>query len=168
LAFISVYIGMENRLRKHVLELLEGGGAHPTAGDALADFPKELRGKRPEGFLHSAWQLLEHMRIAQWDILKYCIDPNHKSPEFPSGYWPAAETPSDDAAWEKSIEQFFIDLGAMRDLISDLNHDLLTPIPHAPDATLIEEAFLVANHNSYHTGQLVALRRALGIWKGDL
>jgi hypothetical protein len=154
----------DNVLREHLLELLTGGHAHLEFEAAIADLPASLRGARPPGLPHTPWRLLEHMRIAQWDILQFSVDPAHVSPEFPAGYWPSADAPPDDAAWDKSVQAFRADLQAMKDLVSDLKIDLVAPIPHGQGQTVLREALLVADHNSYHLGQLVTVRRLLGAW----
>jgi len=151
-------------LRQHVLNLLAGKGARVTFDEAVADFPPELRGKLVNPAPHTAWQLLEHMRIAQSDILEFSRDPKHVSPQWPAGYWPkTAEPPSPDA-WDESIRKFSGDLDAMRELISDPGKDLFARIPHGEGQTLLREAFVLADHNSYHIGQLVFLRKLLGAW----
>ncbi|MGZ3380912.1 MAG: DinB family protein, partial [Isosphaeraceae bacterium] len=104
-------------LRKHLLELLEGGHAHLDFETAIADLPVELRGVRPQGLPHTPWRLLEHMRIAQWDILRFSVDPDHVSPEFPAGYWPEGDAPPDPSAWDRAVEAFRADLKAMMDLV---------------------------------------------------
>jgi len=155
-------------LRKHVLNLLRGGGAHISFDQAIADFPARLRGAKPPGAPHTAWQLLEHMRLAQWDILEFSREPTHVSPEFPAGYWPSTEAPSDEAAWKKSVATFHADLKAMQKLVEDPATDLLARIQHPearPEHTVLREALLVADHNAYHLGQLVLLRRLLGAWE---
>jgi hypothetical protein len=155
-------------LRKHILNVLRGGGAHVGFEETIADFPARLRGAKPSEAPHSAWQLLEHMRLAQWDILEFSRKPSHVSPEFPAGYWPSTEAPPDEKAWEKSVAAFHADLKAMQQLVSDPEIDLLARIQH-PEAkekhTLLREALLVADHNAYHLGQLVLLRRLLGAWE---
>src|SRR5215467_315420 len=148
-------------LRKHLDSTLRMEGAHLSFEEALADFPAALRGKKPAGAPHTAWQLLEHMRLAQEDILDFSRNPKYKEKKFPDDYWPAAETPPSDAAWKKSIKQFQADLKAMQALIADTSHDLLAKIPHGSGQTLLREALLVADHNSYHLGQLVFLRKML-------
>ena len=155
-------------LREHVLYLLRGGGAHLDIEKAIADIPAEVRGAKPDGIPHSPWRLLEHVRICQWDILEYSRDPDHVSPEYPSGYWPEDDAPPDEAAWDKSVEAFRGDLKAMQDLVADPDADLLKEIPHGlPGHTILREALLVADHNAYHLGQLVIVRRALGAWSDD-
>ena len=136
-------------------------GAHLNLDEALAGFPVELRGVKPPGAPHSAWQLLEHMRLAQEDILDFSRNPKYKERAFPEGYWPASEAPPNERAWDKSIAQFRKDLLEMQELISDTKHDLLAKIPHGTGQTLLREAMLVADHNSYHLGQLMFLRKML-------
>jgi DinB superfamily len=124
-----------------------------------------LRGKRPRGAEHSAWEILEHLRIAQWDILEFSRNPKHKSPDWPKGYWPSAAEPPDDRAWDKSVSAFRKDLKAMCDLLADKSTDLFAKIPHGDGQTILREALLTADHNAYHLGELVLLRRLLGTWK---
>ena len=152
-------------LREHVLYLLRGGGAHLDFEKAVAGLPPELRGVRPAGLPHSPWRLLEHMRIAQWDILEFSRNPRHVSPPFPEGYWPEGDAPPDAGAWDRSVAAFRADLRAMEALVADPASDLFTPFPHGQGQTLLREALLVADHNAYHLGQLVVLRRLLGAWK---
>lgn len=154
-------------LRKHVLYLLRGGGAHVGFDRAIAELPAKLRGARPDNVPHTPWRLLEHMRIAQWDILQFSRDANHVSPDFPEGYWPEGDAPPDGNAWDESVRRFRADLKAMQDLVADRSIDLLAPIPHGDGQTVLREALLVADHNAYHIGQLVVVRRALGAWSGE-
>jgi hypothetical protein len=151
-------------LRKHLLDLLNGGHAHATFDAAVKNLSAALRGKRPKDAVHSPWEVLEHMRIAQWDILEFSRDPAHQSPEWPSGYWPATPTPPDAKAWDKSVRAFRRDLKAMCDLVADPSTDLYARIPHGNGQTILKEALLVADHNAYHLGELVLLRRLLGAW----
>jgi hypothetical protein len=157
----------DTRLREQLLELLKGGHAHLDFEAAIADLPAELRGERPPGLPHTPWRLLEHMRIAQWDILRFSIDPDHVSPEFPAGYWPEGDAPPDASAWDRSVRAFRDDLKAMMDLVADPRTDLFKPIPGGQGQTVLREALLVADHNAYHLGQLVAVRRLLGAWPGE-
>ncbi len=154
----------DKALREHLIELLDGGHAHLKFEAAIAEMPVSLRGAKPPGLPHSPWRLLEHMRIAQWDILRFSIDPAHVSPEFPAGYWPQGDAPPDEAAWDRSVEAFRADLKAMQDLVADPGTDLVAAIPHGQGQTVLREALLVADHNAYHLGQLVAVRRLLGAW----
>jgi hypothetical protein len=157
-------VDKDKALREHLLYLLRGGGAHLDFEAAVAGLPAELRGARPAGVPHTAWRLLEHLRIAQWDILEFCRNPRHVSPPFPDGYWPAGDAPPDPAAWDRSVAAFRADLQAMRDLVADPATDLFAPLPHGDGQTVLREALLVADHLSYHLGQLVVVRRALGAW----
>ena len=152
-------------LRQHVVSLLTGGHAHADFEAAVKSLPVELRGKRPKGAEHSPWEILEHLRIAQWDILEFSRDPKHKSPDFPSGYWPQKPAPPDDKAWDKTVRAFRKDLKAMSALVADESTDLFAKIPYGDGQTILREALLVADHNAYHLGQLVLLRRLLGTWK---
>jgi len=148
----------------HVLWLLDCESAHLGFTAAVSDLPVKLRGATVKGIPHSTWQLIEHMRIAQRDILDYCRIRDHVSPSHPDGYWPARSSPPSAAAWERGIAQFRTDLKAVMRLVRTNAPNLMEPIPHAPEVTLLTEALLVADHNAYHLGQLVMLRRALGAW----
>jgi hypothetical protein len=146
-------------LRRHVLELLEGSFAHVDLETAIRGFPMNLINERLEGSQHSPWHLLEHLRLAQWDIVEFCRDPDHVSPDFPDGYWNLGTASVNE--WERSIEQILGDLQTMRDMISDPSADLFTPFPHGDGQTLLREALLVADHNSYHLGQIMQLKKTL-------
>ena len=152
-------------LRDHVLYLLKGGGAHANFGEVVADFPDKLRGQKASGLPHSAWMLLEHMRLAQWDILEFSRNANYVSPEFPEGYWPASDTPPNPGAWNESIRAFRRDLKSMQALVANPGTDLFARIPWGDGQTILREALLVADHNAYHLAQLVDVRRLLGVWK---
>jgi hypothetical protein len=152
-------------LRTHLVKLMSSSDAYAPMDEILAGWPLPLRGVKPQGLPYSAWQLLEHLRIAQWDILEFSRDPKHVSPNFPDGYWPRTAAPPNESAWEKSVAQIRDDLRQMCDLVSDPSVDLLAPIPHAGKATVLREAMLIAKHNSYHLGQLVLVRRLLGAWQ---
>ncbi len=154
----------DSALRQHLLDLLNKGDAHATFQDSLKDFPAELRGKRPNGAPHSPWEVLEHMRIAQWDILEFSRNPKHESPKFPDGYWPKTPEPPDAKAWDRSVRSFCQDLQTLCALIADEHTDLYARIPHGDGQTILREALLTADHNAYHLGQLVLLRRMLGAW----
>jgi hypothetical protein len=155
----------DNGLREHVLYLLRDGGAHLNFDQAVAGLRAELRGVCPRGLPHSCWQIVEHMRIAQWDILEFCRNPSHLSPKFPEGYWPEGDAPPNARAWSKCIVGFRADLKAMQDLVANCSTDLFEKIPHGQGQTILREALLVADHNAYHLGQLVVVRRLLGAWK---
>lgn len=156
--------GMNSVLREHLLDLLKGGNAHLTFDEAIADLPVEIRGARIEGCPHTPWRLLEHLRICQWDILEFSRSAEHVSPVFPDGYWPEGDAPPTTDAWDRSIESFRADLRTFIELIADPSTDLFTPIPHGDGQTVLREALLIADHNAYHLGQLVILRRGLGAW----
>ena len=150
-------------LRKTLVELLRGGHAHTDPKSALQGIAKKNRATRPAG-LHSVWEELEHMRLAQEDILRYTLDASWESPKFPEGYWPKeGETPS-DAVFESSVARFLEDLDSVVALASDPTRDLTQEIPHGEGRTYLRQVLLVADHNAYHLGQLVAVRKILGDW----
>lgn len=151
-------------LREHIVSMLDGGGAHAKFDDVVKDFPVKLRGQKPAGLPHSPWMLLEHLRLAQWDILEFSRNEKYESPEWPEGYWPKSEAPASATAWETSIKNFRKDLKAMQDLVENPETDLFARIPWGDGQTILREALLVADHNAYHIGQLVDARRALGAW----
>jgi hypothetical protein len=148
-------------LRRHIVNLLTKAEAHVDIRGELKNFPPKLRGLKPDGAPHTPWQLLEHMRIAQWDILRFSMDAKHVSPKWPEGYWPDSDSPPSSQAWEKSVRQFLRDLDAICKLVSDSKRDLFARIPHGTGQTLLREALLTADHNAYHLGQLVIVRRML-------
>jgi len=150
---------MDGKLREHVLELLEGKFAHIDLETALNGFPlSEINTRLPHS-PHTAWELLEHIRLAQWDILEFSRNAKHVSPDFPDGYWNKKDGSSDD--WKKSVAQVLTDLEAVRKLVTDKDTDLFAEIPHGDGQTILREALLVADHNAYHLGQLMLLRRML-------
>jgi len=154
----------DKSLREHLLALLDGKNAHLSFDEAVADLEPGLRGVRAGNAPHTAWRLVEHLRIAQWDILEFSRNPRHVSPEFPSGYWLASDAPPDPGAWDRSVNAFRADLNAMKALVADPDTDLFVRIQLGDGQTVLREALLVADHNAYHIGQLVMLRRALGAW----
>ena len=151
-------------LRQHLLELLTGGHAHAGFEDAIKGLPPKLRGAKPENFPHTAWMVLEHLRIAQWDIVEFSRNGKHESPKWPEGYWPKTEAPPSGEAWSGSVDQFESDLRAMKDLVRDPKTDLFAKIPWGDGQTILREALLLADHNGYHIAQLVDIRRLLGAW----
>jgi len=152
-------------LREHLIYILKGGGAHAKFEEVMGDFPAKLRGKTVSGLPYSAWMLVEHMRVAQWDILEFSRNRKHVSPEWPAGYWPAGDAPPSAAAWAGSIRRFQKDLKAMQALVANPKTDLYAPLPWGDGQTVLREALLVGDHNAYHLGQLVTLRRLLGAWR---
>jgi hypothetical protein len=154
----------DKELREHLVYLLQDGGAHANFDAAVKDMPPALRGQKPEGADHTPWELLEHLRITQWDILEFSRNAQHRSPDFPEGYWPKEAAPPSDKAWDKSVATFRAELKAMIDLINAPATDLFAKIPHGDGQTILREALLTADHNSYHIGQLVLVRKLLGGW----
>lgn len=155
----------DQALREHLVNLLKGRGAHLDFDKSIEGLPADLRGARAQELPHTPWQLLEHLRIAQWDILDFSRNPDYVEPKWPDDYWPATAAPPDDGAWDRSVEQFRRDLKAMQDLVSDPSTDLFAKIPWGNGQTILREALLVADHNAYHVGQMVTLRQALGAWQ---
>ncbi|MGA7294676.1 MAG: DinB family protein [Terriglobales bacterium] len=153
----------DQALREHLLYLLKGGGAHADFDAAMGDWPFQLAGVKVANFPHTAWMLLEHMRIAQQDILEFSRDAKHLSPPWPEGYWPTAEAPADEKAWKASMTAFKRGLAAIGKLVGDRKIDLYARIPWGDGQTILREALLVADHNAYHLGQLVMLRKSIGI-----
>jgi hypothetical protein len=152
-------------LRQHLVKMLDGGEAHATFDDAVKDMPRELQGIRPKGAEHSAWEELDHLRIAQWDIFEFATDPKHKSPKFPEGYWPKSPEPPNDAAWDKSVKQVHADVAKFQKVLLQESTDLFAKIPHGDGQTILRQALVAADHKAYHIGQLILVRRLLGAWK---
>ena len=148
-------------LRRDVLELLRGGAAHAPFREVMADWPADLRGCRAPGQSHTPWRLVEHMRRAQHDILRFIVDAAHESPAWPDGYWPDGDAPPDDSAWDEAVRGFEADARRLERLIADPKTDLLSPIPHGEGQTILREAMLTADHTAYHLGQLTTLRKLL-------
>ena len=153
----------DKSLREHLLYLLRDGGAHASFYAAVGDWPIQLAGVKVANFPHTAWMLLEHLRLAQLDILEFNRNPKHASPAWPEGYWPASEAPLNEKAWNESVVAFKKDLRAMEQLVVDKKSDLFAKIPWGDGQTILREALLVADHNAYHVGQLVMLRKSIGI-----
>lgn len=148
-------------LRKHLNSLLSMQGAHITFDAAVENFPAAARGVKPPGAPHSAWELLEHMRLAQADILDFSRNPGYRDKRFPDDYWPPSVEPASEEAWNTAVRLFREDLAAIQKLMSDPSHDLFAAIPHGNGQTLLREALVVADHNAYHLGQLIFLRKML-------
>jgi hypothetical protein len=157
-------MGTNKSLQEHLLKLLQGSDAHVDFDAVVRGLPAAHQGKRPHGAQHSPWEVLEHLRIAQWDILQFTRNPHHKSPEFPSGYWPSTPAPPDEKAWDNSAQAFRADLQALAGLVADDSTDFFAKIPHGDGQTILRQALLAADHNAYHLGELVLLRRLLGAW----
>lgn len=157
----------QRALREHLVALLAGGHAHVQFEAAVADWPMELRGAKPAGQPFTPWRLVEHIRISQWDIVEFTTSPKHVSPEWPRGYWPPEDTPLDARAWDESVAQVIRDRRAMKRIVTNPDTDLFARLPHGTGQTVLREALVLADHNSYHLGQLVLLRRLLGAWARD-
>ena len=154
----------DTKLRENLIELLQGGHAHTPAAKALADVRPEVRNARPAAGLRSVWEELEHMRIAQEDILRYTLDASWQSPEFPDGYWPAGAESLTEEMWVISVSGFLADLEELMALVRNENLDLTAEIPHGEGRTYLREILLAADHNAYHLGQIVQIRKMLGDW----
>jgi hypothetical protein len=153
-------------LRQQLAKLIDWNEAHADLSATVDGFPGKLRGQVPERFPHSAWQLLEHIRIALWDILEFSRDAKHKSPKWPEEYWPKTAAPPTDKAWDESVKAILNTQEELRKLVKDPSRDLFKPFPHGDGQTLLREVLLAADHNAYHLGQLVLVRKALGAWPG--
>ncbi len=146
-----------------IVKLLEGGSAHARLNDALDGLPANLRGERPHGLPYSIWQLVEHIRIAQWDMLEFCKDGNHQSPQWPDEYWPKETEPGSEEAWTGSVTQIKKDLGELVNMVQTGN--LYEPIPHGTGQTLLREALQAADHTAYHIAEIIIIRRLLDAWR---
>ena len=149
----------DDSVRKHVLYLLRGGGAHMSFDDFVGGFPPDLCNRQIQGLPYTAWQVLEHMRLAQWDILEFSRDANHVSPEFPKGYWPRPDDLGTPVLWQQTIDAFRADLQQLQALVEDPATDLYAKIPHGDGQTILREALLTADHNAYHLGVLAVMAR---------
>ena len=153
--------------REQLLKLLRGGNAHMSFDQAIAHFPLDKINLKPPNLLYTPWQLLEHIRIAQWDILEFIRDPDHVSPSWPEGYWPEKHAESGETGWNDTIRSFREDLQALQDIVVDPDVDLYAPIPHAKDYTIFREILVVSDHNAYHIGEFAILRQVMGTWPED-
>jgi hypothetical protein len=154
----------EGVFREQLVQLLSGRNAHYTFDDAVKSFPMEFINTNPPNVPYTSWHLIEHLRLAQWDILEFVRDPEHVSPKWPEGYWPHPEAVADPNDWQKTIDSFRADLKAMVSIAQDTSFDLISEIPHAPGYTYLREILLVADHNAYHVGELSILRQVMGTW----
>lgn len=151
-------------MRDQLLNLLDGKGAHMTLEEAVADYPTSYINIRPPNVNYTAWHLIEHIRIAQWDILEFIRNPDHVSPDWPVGYWPAVDAHADKEAWDRTLDAYRKDLEDLKDLVRDPQADFMAELPHAPGYTLLREILLVADHTAYHTGELAILRQVMTTW----
>jgi hypothetical protein len=154
-------------MRDELLALLKGQNAHMSFDEALADFPLDFINRRPPNTPYTFWHFVEHLRIAQWDILEFVRDPGHVSPEYPQGYRPHPEQKTDEEGWYRSCQDFRNDLKALEEMVTDETLDLLAPIPHAKNYTIFREILTAADHNAYHIGELAIMRQVMNIWPQD-
>jgi hypothetical protein len=150
--------------RQHLLQLLQGGSAHMTLDQAIDGFPPQAINSHPPNVPYSPWHLLEHIRIAQWDILEFVRDPDHVSPAWPEGYWPPEGEEADGSCWQQTIQALRSDMEALEVLVQDPARDLYADLPHAPGYTILREILLVADHNAYHLGEFAILRQVMDTW----
>ena len=154
-------------LRDQLVAFLRGRQAHLTYDQAVADFPMDQINQRPPNVPYTPWHLLEHLRITQWDILEFIRNPDHVSPPWPVGYWPAQSQVTDEAGWQKTIQAFKADLVALEQLVQEPATDLVADLPHASGYTILREILLVVDHNAYHIGEFAILRQVMGTWPAD-
>ena len=157
----------EKRIRTELLALLRGGNAHMTFEEVIADFPAEYINRKAPNVPYSFWHFLEHLRIAQWDILEFIRNPDHASPDYPEGYRPRPDELATEAGWLRTVNDFRADLQALQDLVADPGTDLFGPLPHAKDYTIFRELLTVADHNAYHIAEIAMLRQVMDIWPED-
>ena len=151
-------------IREQLLALLDGGNAHMSFEQAVADYPAGHFNTRPANVTYTPWHILEHLRIAQWDILEFIRNPAHVSPDWPKGYWPDPAEESDQNQWKETISAFLSNLGSLRSIVKDSEIDLYAPSPHAPNYTIFREILVVSDHNAYHIGEFAILRQVMGTW----
>lgn len=149
----------------NLVNLLNKGNAHVSLDTALQDIPYDLLGKKPGNLPYTIWQLSEHIRIAQWDLLEFSRNEKHVSPEWPDGYWPSETKPGSKAAWQKCIQQITSDREAFIELLTNAGERLYKPFDYGDGQSLLKEALVLADHNSYHTGEIIVIRRWLNAWK---
>lgn len=154
----------DSTVREQLLQLLSGGNAHMTFDQVVKDFPLEAINENPANVPYTPWQLLEHVRIAQWDILEFIRNPDHVSPDWPSGYWPGEEAQAGEDQWRQTIAEFRSDLDSLREIVRSPDADLTAPLPHAPAYNILREILVVSDHNAYHIGELGILRQVMGWW----
>jgi len=154
----------DSSIREHLAKLLSWEDAHTSFEAAVGDLPAELRGTKPSHLPYSPWQLVEHLRITQADILDFCCNPKYRELTWPDDYWPSSQSPPDSAAWDKSVRDFLRDRAGLQDLSRDPKINLEARIPHGEGQTYLREILLVADHTAYHIGELVVVRRLLGAW----
>lgn len=155
----------DTALREQLVTLLTGSNAHQSFDEAIHELPAGLRGVKPDKLPYSIWQLVDHIRIAQSDILEFTRDPSYRSPPWPAGYWSPDAAPADEASWQQAVDQIRRDRDAFVALLYDRDQDLYTPFAHGDGQNLLREALLIADHNAYHVGEIIIIRRLLDAWK---
>lgn len=160
-------MNQDRLIRTQLTAMLDGGQAHMTFDDVVADFPIESINDKAPHTPYSPWHFLEHLRIAQWDILEFIRNPDHVSPDYPEGYRPRPEETAGTVQWRKSVREFRSDLNALKTIVADTGNDLFAPIPHAKEYTIFREILVIADHNAYHIGELALLRQVMGLWPRD-
>ncbi len=156
----------DGAVRKALLEFISGGNAHASIDDAVKDFPAALYAKKPEGSPHTAWQLLEHIRITLHDLVDFCRNPDYSAPKWPDGYWPKKDAPTSADLWNASVKDLKSDLQEFEKMLKAPDVDLYAKIPWGEGQTILREILLAGDHTSYHVGQLILLRKQLGAWEG--
>jgi hypothetical protein len=154
-----------NTIVSELITLINQGNAHVSLEETVKDIPANLRTVVPDNLPYSIWSLVEHIRITQWDIVEFCLSPQHESPNWPAGYWPENTETVDDSKWEETLVQIENDRQRFFDLLQDQNTDLYTPLAHGDGQNIFREALLIADHTSYHLGEVLVLRRLLNCWK---
>ena len=155
---------MDTTFRDYVARLLDWEEAHAGFAAAVDGLPQPLRGRTPEGLPYSPWQLVEHLRITQHDILDFCVNPDYQELDWPKDYWPPSSAPPSAGAWDESLRQFGEDRAELQQLARDPAVDLTARSPHGSGQTYLRELLLVADHTAYHIGELIVVRRLLGAW----
>jgi len=155
---------MDTAVREQLQELLQGGDAHMAFDEAVAKFPREHMNTKPPNIPFTPWHLLEHIRLAQWDILEFIRNPQYISPTWPEGYWPVEDAQADEHAWEKTLASFRADLQSLQEMVADPAVNLFEPIPHGNGQNILREILVVADHNAYHIGEFATLREVMGTW----
>ncbi|WP_210514315.1 DinB family protein [Hymenobacter terricola] len=153
------------KLVAELVSLLSEGSAHATFEDACAGLTAQVWNQHVPDVPYTIWQLAEHIRIAQWDIVEFCLDPDHKSPKWPDAYWPKKDATADAKAWQATLAHIGQDRQRFTELLQNPATDLLTPLPHGTGQTILREAFLIGDHTAYHTGEIIMVRRLLHAWK---
>jgi hypothetical protein len=154
----------DEKLREQLLELLRGGHAHMSFDQVVRDFPLDRINTRPPNTPYTPWRLLEHMRIAQWDIVEFIRDPDYESPEWPEGYWPDDEREANEEQWQDTLEAFRSDRRALEKMVTDPQVDLQADLAHAEGYNVLREVLVVADHSAYHIGELAMMRQVMDIW----